>query len=56
MLVATSSVGGKRDLSCRSLEGVPCFGSGFNGRRRDEFFAIRRKEFRCEREGNSKVV
>jgi hypothetical protein len=29
---------------------------GVNGRRQDEFFAMRRKEFLCEREGNSKVV
>jgi hypothetical protein len=38
------------------LRGCLCFGIGFNGGLQDEFFAMRRKEFLCEREGNSKVV
>lgn len=56
MLAETSSVGGNATcLSDLLRGGHPRYG-GLNGGRRDEFFATRRKEFLCEREGNCEVV
>ena len=57
MLVTSSSVGG--NATCLSDLSRGChrlITDGFNGGRRDEFFAMRRKEFLCEREGNCEVV
>ena len=55
MLVGTSSVGGNATLSLDLWRGGLRKRASNRGRR-DEFFAMRRKEFLCEREGNCKVV
>ena len=56
VLVETSSVGGNATCLADPLRGGHRESPGLHRGRRDEFFAKRRKEFLCEREGNCKVV
>jgi hypothetical protein len=56
MLAGTSSVGGNATCLSDPLRGGYPNLEALNGGRRDEFFAMRRKEFLCEREGNCEVV